>query len=149
MKSEHNVPFLLKLNQNFRQFWSGGTESKGNDIKTIALIFSIHKKQKKTDTNGFGASSAKRKRKIGDFTVSVLYRATRKELDCILKRRQKELLLKKSEVHRIRARIPHFEENDSNISYNERMEKSLKEILFNLCMSKMVYNNVKHHKYLR
>ena len=40
-------------------------------IKTIALIFSIHKK---ADTNGFGASSAKRERKIGDFTRSVLYR---------------------------------------------------------------------------
>ena len=45
-----------------------------------------------------------------------------KELDCILKR-QKELLLKKSEDHRIRARIPHFEENAPNISYYARMQK--------------------------
>ena len=44
-------------------------------IKTIALIFSIHKK---TDTNGFRASSEKGERKIGDFTRSVLYRATGK-----------------------------------------------------------------------
>ena len=45
-----------------------------------------------------------------------------KELDCILKR-QKELLLKKSEGHRIRARIPHFEENEPNISSFARVEK--------------------------
>ena len=45
-----------------------------------------------------------------------------KELDSILKR-QKELLLKKSEGHRTRARIPHFEENEPNISYYARMEK--------------------------
>ena len=49
-----------------------------------------------------------------------------KELDCILKR-QKELLLKKSEGHHIRARIPHFEENDPNISYYARMEKMKSE----------------------
>ena len=37
-------------------------------------------------------------------------------------KRQKELLLKKSEGHHIRARIPHFEENEPNISYYARME---------------------------
>ena len=31
----------------------------------------------------------------------------------------------------------------------EWKKQSLKEILFNLCMTKMAYNNVKHHKYLR
>ena len=49
-----------------------------------------------------------------------------KQLDCILKR-QKELLLKKLEGHHIRARIPHFEENEPNISYYARMEKTKSE----------------------
>ena len=31
--------------------------------------------------------------------------------------------MKKSESHRIRARIPHFEENEPNLSYYARMEK--------------------------
>ena len=31
--------------------------------------------------------------------------------------------MKKSEGHRIRARISHFEENEPNISYHARMEK--------------------------
>ena len=47
---------------------------------------------------------------------------TERELECILKR-QKELLLKKSEGYRIRARIPNFEENEPNISYYSRIEK--------------------------
>ena len=38
-------------------------------------------------------------------------------------KRQKELLLKKSEGYRIRARIPNFEDNEPNISYYSRMEK--------------------------
>ena len=45
-----------------------------------------------------------------------------KELGCILKR-QKELLLKKSEGSRVRARLRNFEENQPNISYYSRMEK--------------------------
>ena len=49
-----------------------------------------------------------------------------KELDCILKR-QKELILKKLEGLRIRARIPHFEKNKPNMSYYARMEKITSE----------------------
>ena len=76
----------------------------------------------KTGTNRFRASYTKRERKIGDFSRSVLHRAIRKRIK-LYSEKQKELLLKKSERHRIRARIPHFEENEPNISYYERMEK--------------------------
>ena len=73
----------------------------------------------------------------------------KKVLDCILKR-QKELFLKKSEGHRIRARIPHFQENEPNISYYARMEKIKSEgNIIQPLYEKKVYNNVKHHKYLR
>ena len=65
--------------------WWGGAKAM---VKTIAMIFSIHKKH------------------------------IVKELDCVNIR-----LLRKSEGHRIRARIPNFEEQEPSIAYYSRMEK--------------------------
>ena len=88
-------------------------------IKTIALIFSIYKKQIQMDLE----QVLQKERERLEILLGQCYtEQLEKELDCILKR-QKELLLKKSEGHRIRARILHFEENEPNISYYARMEK--------------------------
>ena len=88
-------------------------------IKTIALIFSIHKKQMQTDLEQI----LQKERERLEILLGQCYtEQLEKELDFVLKR-QKELLLKKSEGHHIRARIPHFEENEPNISYYARMEK--------------------------
>ena len=88
-------------------------------IKTIAFIFSIHKKQIQTDLE----QVLQKERERLEILLDQCYtEQLEKELDCILKRRN-ELLLKKSEGHRIRARIPHFEQNEPNISYYVRMEK--------------------------
>ena len=88
-------------------------------VKTIALIFSIHKKQVQTDLE----QALQKKRERLEISIDRCYtEQSEKELNCILKR-QKELLLKKSEGRRIRARIPHFEENEPNISYYAKMEK--------------------------
>ena len=77
----------------------------------------------------------------------MLHRAIRKRIKLYLKRK-KELLLKKSEGHRIRARIKHFEENESNISHYARMEKVKSEgNTIHSLYDKTVYNKVKHHKY--
>ena len=72
-------------------------------IKTIALIFFIHKKQIQTDLE----QVLQKERERLEILLGQCYtEQLEKELDCILKR-QKELLLKKSESHRIRARIPY------------------------------------------
>ena len=42
----------------------------------------------------------------------------------ILKKKKREIEFEKSEGYRIRSRIPHFEENEPNISYYARMEKN-------------------------
>ena len=77
-------------------------------IKTIALIFSIHRKQIQTDLK----QVLQKERERLEILLGQCYtEQLEKELDCILKR-QIELLLKKSEGHRIRTRIPHFEESE-------------------------------------
>ena len=82
-------------------------------VNTIALIFSIHKNQVQTDLE----QALQKERERFEISIDRCYtEQSGKELDCILKR-QKELLLKKSEGHSIRARIPHFEENEPNIYY--------------------------------
>ena len=83
------------------------------------MIFSIHKKQIQTDLE---QALQKERERLEILLGQSCTEQLEKELDCILKR-QKELLLKKSEGHHIRARIPHFEENEPNISYYARMEK--------------------------
>ena len=70
-------------------------------IKTIVLIFSIHKKQIQTDSQQVLQKERERLEILLDQSHTEQFET---ELDCILKR-QKELLLKKSEGHRIRARI--------------------------------------------
>ena len=70
-------------------------------IKTTALIFSIHKKQIQTDLE----QVLQKERERLEILLGQCYiEQLEKELDCILKR-QKELPLKKSEGHRIRARM--------------------------------------------
>ena len=88
-------------------------------VKTIAMIYSIHKKQIQSDLEKLLSNERLRLESLLDQKYS---EQTERELECILKR-QKELLLKKSEGYRIRARIPNFEENEPNISYYSRMEK--------------------------
>ena len=102
-------------------------------VKTIALIFSIHKKQVQTDLE----QALQEKRKI--LTDRCYTEQFEKELDCIPKR-QKQLLLKKFEGQRIRARIPH----ESNTSYYARMEKVKSDgNTIHSFMTKTVYNKVK------
>ena len=76
-------------------------------VKTIALIYSIHKKQLESDLEKLLNNERLRLENLLDQKYS---EHTKRELECILKR-QKELLLEKSEEYRIRARIPNFEEN--------------------------------------
>ena len=115
-------------------------------IKIIALIFSIHKKQVQTDLEQALQKERERlKISIDRYNTE----QSEKELECILKR-QKELLLKTSEGHRIMARIPHFKENEPNISYYARIEKVKSEgNTIIVCMTKTVHNKVKYHKYSR
>ena len=88
-------------------------------VKTIAFIFPIKKKQVQTDLE----QALQKERERLEISIDRCYtEQSEKELDCTLKR-QKELLLKKSEGYRIRARIPHFQESEPNISYYARMEK--------------------------
>ena len=79
-------------------------QSKGNDKYYFLDLFH----PQKTDTKGFRASSAKERERLEILLNQCYTEQFEKELDCILKR-QKELLLKKSQGHRIRARISHFE----------------------------------------
>ena len=88
-------------------------------VKTIAIDFSIRKKQIETSLEKF---LEKEKQKYENLLDEGYSEGIAKQLTCIL-RRQKELLLKRSEGHRIRCRLPHFEENEPNISYYARMEK--------------------------
>ena len=88
-------------------------------VKTIAIMFSIQKKRVSSELEKNLQNERLRLETLLDQNFSI---QAEKELDCILKR-QKELLLKKSEGHRIRARLPKFEENEPNISYYSRMEK--------------------------
>ena len=92
-------------------------QSKGNGKDYCLDLFH----PQKTDTNGLRASSAKGERKIGDATGSVLYRATRKRMRLHLEK-TKRISFEKVRS-RIRSRIPHFEENEPNISYYARMVK--------------------------
>ena len=82
-------------------------------------MFFIHKKHIQTDLE---QGLQKEREKLEILPGQCHTEQLEKELDCTLKR-QKEFLLKKSEGHRIRPRIPHFEENEPNISYYGRMEK--------------------------
>ena len=93
-------------------------QSKGNDKDYCLDLFY----SQKTDTKRFRASSAKRERKTGDFTRSVLYRAIGKRIRLYFEKTER-VAFEKVEDHRIRARIPHFEENEPSISYYARMEK--------------------------
>ena len=77
-------------------------------VKTIAMIYSIHKKQIESDLEKLLSNERLRLESLLDQKYS---EQTERELECILKR-QKELLLKKSEGYCIRARIPNFEENE-------------------------------------
>ena len=88
-------------------------------VKTITMIHSIHKKEKESDLEKLLSNKRLRLESLSDQKYS---EQTERELEWILKR-QKELLLKKSEGYCIRARIPNFEENEPNISYHFRMEK--------------------------
>ena len=88
-------------------------------VKNIAIIFSIHKKQVQSELDIF---LQKERSRLEDLLDQDHSEQTEKELVCILKR-EKELLLKKSEGSRVRARLPNFEENEPNISYYSRMEK--------------------------
>ena len=88
-------------------------------IKTIAMVYSIHKKQIESDLEKLLRNERLRLESLLDQKYTG---QTERELECILKR-QKELLLKTSEGYRIRACIPNFEENEPNISYYSRMEK--------------------------
>ena len=104
-------------------------------VKNIAITFSIHKKQVQSELDIFLQKESSRLEGLldQDHSDQIV-----KELDCILKR-QKELLLKKSEGSRVRARLPNFEENEQNISYYSRMEKlSLRVIVFIQYMIRMV-----------
>ena len=92
-------------------------------VKTIVMIYSIHKKQIESDLEKLISNERLRLENLSDQKHS---EQTEKELECILKRR-KELQLKKLEGYRIRARIPNFEENEPNNSYYSRMEKTKAE----------------------
>ena len=93
-------------------------QSKGNDKDYCLDLFHP---QKQIQTN-LEQVLQKEKERLEIFLGQCYTEQLEKELDCILKR-QKELLLKKSESHHIGATIPHFEENEPNISYYARMEK--------------------------
>ena len=93
-------------------------------VKTIAMIYSIHKKQIESDLEKLLSNERLRLENLLDQKYS---EQTERELECILKS-QKELLPKKSEGYRIRPRIPKFEENEPNISYCFRMEKIKAEV---------------------
>ena len=66
-------------------------------VKNIAIIFSIHKKQVQSELDIF---LQKERSSLEDLLDQDHSEQTEKELDCILKR-QKELLLKKSEGSRV------------------------------------------------
>ena len=88
-------------------------------VKTIAMIYSIHKKQIESDLEKLSSNRRLRLESLLDQKYS---EQTERELECILKR-QKELLLKTSEGYGIRTHTPNFEENEPNTSYYSRMEK--------------------------
>ena len=94
-------------------------QGKSQLVKTIAMIYSIHKKQLESDLEKLSSNERLRLENLLDQKYS---EETERELECILKR-QKKLLLKKSEGYHIRACIPNFEEKEPNISYYSRMEK--------------------------
>ena len=93
-------------------------QSKGNDKDYCLDLFH----PQKTDTNGFRASSAKRERKIGDFTGTVLYRAIGKRTRLYFEK-TKRVAFEKVGRSSHQSKNPHFEENEPNISYYARMEK--------------------------
>ena len=80
-------------------------------VKTITMTDSIHKKQIESDLEKLLSNERLNLESLLDQKYS---EQTERELECILKR-QKELLLKKAEGYRIRARIPNFEENEPNL----------------------------------
>ena len=94
-------------------------------VKTISMIFSIHKKQIKTELD-------KTLEKENNRLQSPLNENENhsehiaKEFEYVSKR-LKNLMMRRSEGHRIRARIPNFEERESNIAYYSRMEKIMSE----------------------
>ena len=108
-------------------------------VKNIAIIFSIHKKQIQSELDIFFLQ--KERFRLEDLLDQNHSEQNEKELDCILQR-QKELLLKKSDESRVRARLLNFEENEPNISYYSRMEKIKSE--GNSVHSLYVHNGVLH-----
>ena len=88
-------------------------------VKTIAMIYSIHKKQIQLDLEKVLSDARLRLENLLDQKYS---KQTERELECILKR-QKELLLKKLKSRWIRSHISNFEENEPNIPYYSRIEK--------------------------
>ena len=86
------------------------------------MIYSIHKKQIESELEKLLSNERLR---LESLLHQKYPEQTERELECILKR-QKELLLKKSEGYCIRAHIPNFEENEPNISYYSRMENKIK-----------------------
>ena len=73
-------------------------------VKTIALIFSFHKKRVQTDLE----QALKKERERLEISIDQCYtEQSEKELNCILKR-QKELLLTKSKGHQKKAKNPPF-----------------------------------------
>ena len=94
-------------------------------VKTITMIYSIHKKQIESELEKLLSNERLR---LESLLHQKYPEQTERELECILKR-QKELLFKKSEeycIRAIRAHIPNFEENEPNISYYSRMENKIK-----------------------
>ena len=83
------------------------------------MIFSIHKKQIETNLE---KTLEKEKDRFQSLLNENYSEHIVKELEYVSKR-LKNLMMRRSEGHKIRTRIPNFEEQEPNIAYYSRMEK--------------------------
>ena len=99
-------------------------------VRSLTVVYSI---QKKTSRKGAKEGSYERKENIENLLEINYCENEVKKLDTI-KKRIKDTEDKKAEGHRIRAKIPKFEETEPNIIYYAKLEtsKSEKNIIYSL-----------------
>ena len=128
-----NTDLLKDLNHvnyikyNWEQFWeyrkefenAKGWADAANGEITYCFLFNTEKTSRKRAKNVL----TKEKENIENLLEINYCESKVKELDTV-KKRINDIEDKKVEEHRIRARIPNFEETEANITYYTRLEKS-------------------------
>ena len=105
--------------ENAKDWWDAAKHM----VRSLTVVYSIQKKQVEREPM---KALMKEKKNIENILEINYCENKVKELDTI-KKRIKDIEDKKAEGHRIRDRVPRFEETEPNITYYAKLEKSKSE----------------------